>query len=70
MTRSAPLDPLVTYPLAEAAEALHTDRLRLTCYELWVAATPEASIVRTGSATIIIEATKPQPTLFDEPVAV
>lgn len=41
----------MTYPLAEAAEALGTDRLRLTVYNAWMEATPEASIVR--SPTVI-----------------
>ena len=44
------------YPMADAARLLGTDTLRLTCYELWMEATPEASIIRTGSATVVIEA--------------
>ena len=36
----------MTYPLAEAAEALGTTRLQLTVDNAWMEATPEASIVR------------------------
>lgn len=45
----------MTYPLAEAAEALGTGRLRLTISNAWMEATPEASIVR-NPTVIDIEA--------------
>lgn len=35
----------MTGPLAEAADLLATDKLTLTCHNLWVEATPEASII-------------------------
>lgn len=34
----------MTYPLAEAAEALGSDRLQLTVHNAWAVATPAASI--------------------------
>ena len=43
----------MTYPLAEAAAALCTTRLRVTVENAWMAATPEASIITTPTIVTI-----------------
>ena len=47
------------YVMAEVADRLRTDRLMLTCYHLWLEATPEASIIRSGCMVDIEAAPSP-----------